>query len=377
MSFRRRIFMVSAMLTALVFACHAQAQGNDVVVAHIGPFTVLPVPDATQLDEGMKAAVGEINDNGGINGRKLKMLSLDDAYSYEGFVKQLKTARAAGAVALLSPLGSATLKGVLDNKLLDSNDLVVINAVPGASVLRSPGHPMWFHVRAGDEQQIEKIVAHAKTLTIPSMAVLYQDIPMGTSGLASAQNAAKAVGGMDIVGVQSAFDPAALEAAAKQLANAKAKSALVIGMPKFAGEGIAALRKAGVSQQIFTLSYLPAPALTKMAGEGARGVGIAQTFPNPSGIRMGLQRDFSKAMGRYQPEVKTYTSFHVEGYITAQVFAQAARRASGSSARDIAQAMRNMGEVSLGGFRVDFSKGNTGSNWVDIGVVTQDGKLMY
>lgn len=376
MQFRRRTLVLSACLAAAM-PFGTWAQGNDIVVAHIGPFTVLPVPDAKQLDEGMQAAIGEINDAGGINGRKLKMLSLDDAYSYDGFVKQLKVARDAGAVALLSPLGSATLKGVLDNKLLDSNDLVVINAVPGASVLRSPGHPMWFHVRAGDDQQIEKIVAHAKTLTIPSMAVLYQDIPMGTSGLASAQKAAKDVGGIEIKGVQSAFDPAALDKAAKELAATNAKSALVIGMPKFAGEGIAALRKAGVNQQIFTLSYLPAPALSKMAGDGARGVGIAQTFPNPAGIRIGLQRDFSKAMTRYQPEVKTFTSFHVEGYITAQIFAQAARKAAGASAKEIAQSMRRMGEVNLGGFRLDFSKGNTGSNWVDIGVVTQDGKLMY
>jgi branched-chain amino acid transport system substrate-binding protein len=33
--------------------------------------------------------------------------------------------------------------------------------------------------------------------------------------------------------------------------------------------------------------------------------------------------------------------------------------------------------MDFGGFRVDFSGGNVGSRWVDIGVVTQDGKIRY
>jgi hypothetical protein len=33
--------------------------------------------------------------------------------------------------------------------------------------------------------------------------------------------------------------------------------------------------------------------------------------------------------------------------------------------------------MDFGGFRVDFSKGNVGSHWVDIAVVGQDGKLHY
>jgi branched-chain amino acid transport system substrate-binding protein len=67
----------------------------------------------------------------------------------------------------------------------------------------------------------------------------------------------------------------------------------------------------------------------------------------------------------------------MEGYITARVFAEAARRSRSLNPSGIAQALRAMGEVDLGGFRVNFAKGNLGSNWVDIGVVSGDGKLLY
>lgn len=352
-------------------------QPGDIVVAQIGPFTVLPAPDPKELNEGITAALDEINGRGGIQGRRIALIKLDDTYTFDGFRQQLGTAMAQKPVALLTPLGSSTLKGLLDSKLLDSTDIVILNAVPGASVLRSPGHPKLFHIRAGDEQQIHKIVNHARTLSIRSMGVLYQNIPIGTSGLASARSAAAELGGITIVDAQAGTDAPAIAQAARTLAAANPQSALVVGTPKFAGEAIAALRAAGISQQIFSLSYLPAPALVKFAGDGARGVGLSQTFPNPRGATLPLQRDFRAAMRKSHPGLTDYTTFHMEGYITARVFAEAAKRSRSLNPTGIAQALRAMGEVDLGGFRVNFAKNNLGSAWVDIGVVSGDGKLIY
>lgn len=375
----RRQLSLAALASTLPLSLHAQdsSASGDIVVAQIGPFTVLPAPDAHLLNEGFKAAIADVNASGGINGRRIRLLTLDDAYSYEGFVKQLGVARQQKAVALLTPIGSATLTKALETRVFDAQDLAVINAIPGAAVLRTPGHPMWFHVRAGDHQQIEKIVSHARTTGYNSMGVLYQNIPMGSSGLSSAQAAAKAMGGMDIVGIESAPDAASMAAAAEKMAAARAQTALVVGAPRFAGEGLAALRKAGLTQQLFTLSYLPAAALVKFAGDGARGVGIAQTFPNPSGVRIGLQRSFAQTMRTHAPDVKVWSAFHMEAFVCVQLLAAAARRASSVNGVGLANALHKLGEVNLGGFQVDFSKGNVGSKWVDIAVVDRSGKLMY
>lgn len=82
-------------------------------------------------------------------------------------------------------------------------------------------------------------------------------------------------------------------------------------------------------------------------------------------------------MQKTHPGIKAYTPFHMEGYITARVFAEAARKAKAVTPSAVADALRRSGEIDLGGFRVNFSKGNIGSAWVDIGVVTSDGRLMY
>lgn len=355
------------------------AAAQDIALGQIGPFTVIPVPDAPEINQGIKAYVAQANKAGGVKGRKLSFFELDDAYSGDGFVKQFGAAMERKPVALLSPIGSQALTRLLADKLLDQSDVVVMNAIPGAESVRTPGHPRLFHIRAGDKQQIEKIVNHARTLGMSNMAVLYQDLAIGTSGMAMAEQAAKS-NGLALQGVKTAPDAPALAAAAQQVARLESQGVLVVGAPRFMAEGVAALRKAGVSKSLFVLSYVPAGLVVKLAGpEGARGVGIAQTYPNPNGITLPLQRDFHAAMKASFPEIQNYTSFHLEGYISARAVAEALKRGKEATvtAGSLDKALRSAGEMDFGGYRVDFSQGNIGSRWVDIAVIGQDGKLRY
>lgn len=358
----------------------AAASAQEITLGQVGPFTVIPVPDAPEIQAGIQAYVKQANAAGGVRGNKLGYFSLDDRYSGEGFVEQFGKALEKRPVALLSPIGSAAMSEMYKQKLLDKADVVVMNVIPGAESLRSPGHPRVFHIRAGDKQQIEKIVSHALTLGTTRMAVLYQDLVIGTSGFAMAEQAAQAGGLKDFKGVKTAPDAAALAAAAGEVKKLDPQAVLVVGAPRFMAEGVAALRKAGVSQSLFVLSYVPAGLLVKLAGpDGARGVGIAQTFPNPNGITLPLQRDFQAAMKAAHPDLKSYTPFHLEGYLSARTVAEAIKRSKDReiNAATLEKALHAAGEMDFGGYRVDFSKGQVGSSWVDIGVVTPDGRIRY
>jgi branched-chain amino acid transport system substrate-binding protein len=367
----------TTLAAALAAMQTAGAADTDIVVGQIGPFTGIPVPDAPQLNEGMKAAWAQTNARGGINGRRVAFFEIDDTYTGDGFVKAFGEAMRRKPVALLSPVGSVALKRMLDDKLLDQADVVVLNAIPGAEALRNPGHPRLFHVRAGDRQQIEKIVNHARTVGITRMAVLHQNIPIGTSGLAMASEAARAGGGMEIKAFEATVEVPSLAAAAANAVKAKPQAALVVGAPRFMADGVAQLRKAGVSHFIFALSYVPAALLAKVIGPAARGVALSQTYPNPMAATLPLLREFQAAMKLAVPKTTAYTSFHLEGYISARVFSEAARRTHDLTAASLAASLHSMGEIDLGGFRVDFSKGNVGSGFVDIGVVNADGRLIY
>lgn len=371
-----------AINTAFVLAALAvipAVNAQEIVLGQIGPFTVLPVPDAPEINQGIEAYVNEANKQG-IRGRKLSVFEADDRYSADGFVEQFKKSLEKKPVALLSPIGSNALKRLLDDKLLDNADVLVMNAIPGAESFRTPGHPKLFHIRAGDKQQIEKMVTHSRTLGMTRLSVLYQDLPIGTSGMAVAQEAASRSAGLELKGVKSAPEAPALAAASQQIVALGGQGVLVLGAPRFMAEGVAALRKAGASQSIFVLSYVPSGLIVKLAGpEGARGVGIAQTYPNPNGRTLPVHRDFQAAMKASFPQLEQYTSFHLEGYLSARTVAEALKRNTDKepTAAGLAKTLRSMGEIDFGGFRVNFSKGNVGSAFVDIAVIGSDGKLRY
>lgn len=363
----------------VMLALSQAAWAQDIVIGQVGPFTGIPVPDAPEVNQGLKAWANQVNKAGGINGRKVVVFEIDDTYKPDGFVSALERAMQRQPVALISPIGSASIQRMLNDKLLDKYDVVFMNAIPGAEPFRNPGHPRLFHVRAGDRQQLEEIVKHASTLGMTRLAVLHQEIPIGTSGMKVVADEVDKNKGLEVKGVQGTLDPAVLAKAAEDVARLNAQGVIVVGAPPFMAQGVAQLRKAGVTQTIFVLSYVPPGLLVKLAGaDGARGIGIAQTYPNPNNKVRPLLRDFQSAMKATSPEVSSYTPFQLEGYISARIVGEGLRRIRGEiTPAALAKSLQTMGEIELGGFRIDFSKGNVGSSFVDIAVVDQEGRLRY
>ncbi|AMO25323.1 hypothetical protein UC35_08055 [Ramlibacter tataouinensis] len=372
---KRRGLLAATAAAAAILPSRGWSAGEDIVAGQIGPFTGMPAPDAREVNQGIRAAFAQINAGGGVNGRRLALFELDDGYKDEGFVRQFAEAMKRRPVALLSPVGTRSIQRMLDEKLLDAADTLVLNAIPGAESLRSPGHPKLFHIRAGDRQQVERIIRHAVTLGMTQMAVLVQDVPIGKSQLAAAVKAAESLN-VKLTTFTVAANAASLAEPAARAAATPSHSALVLGSPKFGADAIVALRKAGHAKSVYALSYVP-PAMVMQAAEGAsRGVALAQVFPNPNGSKMALQHRFQDAMKR-AGVTGPYTVFHLEGYVNARVLAEGLRRTREAGAAGLARALRAMGDCDLGGYHVDFSRDNVGSSFVDIAVINGAGRLVY
>ena len=311
---------------------------------------------------------------------EVAFFEVDDTYSADGFAKAFGQAMQRKPVALLDPVGSAALKRMLDDKMLDQSDVIVLNAIPGAEALRNPGHPKMFHIRAGDRQQIEKIVAHVVTLGVGELAVLHHNIVIGTSGLAMAQAAATASGKLKVMPFEATAEIPSIQAAAQNVVKSGAKAVLVVGAPRFMADGIAQLRSAGPGGQfVFALSYVPTGLLAKVVGGSARGVGLAQTYPNPLGVSSPLQREFQAAMKQIVSRGRCRQLHLVppRGLHQRPRVCRSGAPQQGGDARRRGKSLRSMGEYDMGGFRVNFARNNVGSGFVDIGVVNGDGRLIY
>jgi len=372
------IFKTTIAILAILLGISSASASSTITLGQIGPFTVFPGPDAIEVNQGIKAYLAQAN-RLGVHGQKVGFFEADDRYNAATFEGELGKAMDRRPLALLSPIGSNAMKQVLDGKLLDSNDVVIVGVIPGAESFRTPGHPHLFHVRAGDRQQIQKIVRHCQSVGIKRLGVVYQDLAIGTSGTTVAQQEGQQIG-IEVKAAMSAADGASLLAAGDKMMSQDAQGILVLGSPKFMAEGVAALRKAGYTRQLFVLSYVPVPLLIRTAGlDGARGVGISQTYPNPNGRTLPLVREFQAAMKASMPQLTEYTAFQLEGYLSARITVEALSR---SGEKDLtpaalARSLRSMGRLDLGGFRIDFSKSNMGSDFVDIAVVGHRGQLIY
>lgn len=369
---RRRLLAAAAATVALPRL--ARAAGEPIVVGQVAPFTGIPAQDAPELNRGIHAAVAQINAAGGIAGRPLEFFELDDGYDANTFVRQFGEAMKRRPVALLAPVGSRAIQRLLDDRLLDAHDTVVLDAVPGAESLRNPGHPRLFHVRASDQQQVECIFRHARTMGVARMAVLQQDAPIGVSGLAAARKVADALG-TTLVVVPTAGDAPRLADAAARAAASVPQSTLVLGAPRFVAEAIAALRAAGETKFVYALGYV-SPAQVAKLGPAGRGVALSQVCPDPNGATSALQHAFQSAMQR-SGVAGPYSTFHFEGYITTRVLADGLRHARTLDPAGLAAALRTMGELDFGAFRVNFAHGNAGSSFVDIAMVDANGHLVY
>lgn len=351
------------------------ALAQEIVLGQIGPFTGVPVPDARQIGQGARAAIAHANRAGGVAGRKIAWVELDDALSPAVFVGQFEAAMQRKPIALISPWGSASVQKMLHDRLLDRHDVVVMNAVPGSDAFRNPGHARLFHVRASDHQKLSKIVHHARALSIRRLAVLYQNNPVGTAGLGEIIREAARIGDIEVKGV--AVETVEVPKGAQEVVALGAQGVLVLGAPPFAASCVAQLRKVGVGQTIFLAADMSPDFLVRTAGlEASRGVGIVQIYPDPNS-RTGM-RDFQAAMKAAYPELDAYTSAQFEGYVSTRVVVEGLRHVRGDiTPAALTRALQTMGEIAVDGYRLNFSKGNAGSQFVNIAVIDANGRLRY
>ena len=357
----------------------ASAMAQDVAIGQVGPFSGSPGTEAVEIRDGARACLDQVNRTGGVHGRRLVLFTLDDTFDPAVFLQRFEDALARHPVALLPLVGSPTIAGLLRSGLLESSGIVVMGTVPGSDAFRLPGRNNLFHVRASDRAQFERILQHCRTLGIRRIHVIFQDIPVGDASLAVIQASAKATGDLSITSTRVANSAEALASAARLPAVQDTESVIVFGIPSFMANAVVQLRRAGVRHSIFALSYLDVRLAQRAIGtDAARGLGITETFPNPNGHNQLLQRDFQSAMERVFPALHGYTTFQLEGYVAARVLVAGLRRVDGPpTPAALASALRGMGELDLGGFDVNFGKGNAGSAWTDIGVMSSQGRLEY
>ncbi len=323
---------------------------------------------------GASAYFDAVNARGGINGRRIRIVTLDDGYQAASTLKNAqKMIEEDEVFALFNVMGTPNSAAILP--LIEKSAIPFFSPFTGAEVTRSPMLPNVFNIRASYKDEAEKMVQHLSTVGIKRVSVVYQANSFGTDGLTGVE-AAMAKRGLKPLSVASIESSAVdVEKAVSTLHDTRPEAVILITAGKPTFEFIKAYNKKRRGMQFYTLSVMGAQANIRALGPDGVGVVVTSVVPFPWSPAHPLVKEYQAAM--QQIGIRDYSFVSFESYINAKVLGEAIRRAGRDLTRaKLVSAAEGMRRVSFGGFDVNFGKDSRqASRFVDVTIIGSNGKF--
>jgi branched-chain amino acid transport system substrate-binding protein len=317
-----------------------------------------------------------VNKNGGVNGRKIELRSLDDGYEPDRAAANTKRLIEQEKVfALFGYVGTPTSNASLP--IFTAAKVPFVGPFTGAESLRAPVNRYVFNVRASYNAETEKIVEALSSLGMKKIAVFYQNDAYGKAGLAGTEAAMKRRNIAIIATGTVERNTVSVDEAVKSIAKAEPQAVVMISAYKSCAAFIKEMGKAGSRPQFVNVSFVGSKALSNALGEEGRGVGISQVVPFPWNMGTAVVKEYQKMM--LEAGHKDYSFTSLEGFMSAKVLVEGLRRAGPNLTVDhFVNTMEGISNYDLGGFFVSYSAtDHSGSKFVDLTVIGQNGKFLH
>lgn len=355
----------------LAFSPAARAQQEPIKIGVTVDLSSVEKSTGAGIVQGTKAYFQKLNQAGGIDGRKVEVLVLDDTFKPEVSKTNAEKLVEANVVAILSPLGTRQAGAVMDAV----PGVAVVGPYTGTVTLRKKPAPHTFFIRANYDQEVDKLIATAMAQGITKIGLVHPVDPLGQSVLA-AFNVSMAKAGIKPVVIATTPGTISPEVGPAAEAIAKAEPQVVIVcLGGTAALFIQALRKAGNNSTVYGLSLAATAANIQKLGPLSRGLGLSIVVPSPFSQKFEVVRQYRLDMQASGVTELALTS--MEGYINARVLGEALRKAGrGVTRQTLLASLEKIEGLDLGGLRISYGAGNReGGNFVDVAVVAVDGQL--
>lgn len=367
----KRWLGLAAWFAACIGMDGALAQG----ALRIGMVAGFSGPVASVVQEsadGARLYFDSVNAQGGIKGQHIELVTQDDKYDNATAVAQAKSLASQGVLALMLSRGTGPTEAMLP--VLKDNKLPLIAPATGAIDLHEPVQPWVYHLRATYQREAERAVKHLAGIGVRRITIVQVNDPFGN-------DAGKgAIKGLDDVKLRALshlrFDRNKPDLAPTMQAISKAgiEAVVLIGPGYAVVEGVHALRAAGSTAHVATLSNNASADFVKALGEHARGVIVTQLFPYERSTANLMVREalsLAKAAGRNE-----LTPAHIEGFAAAKLVVEALKRAGKDITRDSFAKALDGARIDLGGLQVHYAeKDHSGLEYTDVSIVGEDGKF--
>jgi branched-chain amino acid transport system substrate-binding protein len=281
---------------------------------------------------GASAYFSLINEDGGVNGRKLKLISYDD--SYDPAKTQACFERLLSDNVFAMGLFVGTPTAVKYVPLAESNKIPLIGLFTGAQTLYAPMRHWVVNVRASyyDETR-EQIEGVWDKLGYRKIGVIYPEDAFGTAVLGGVTEALKARGALPVKVSSYERQTANVGGAIDTVRAANPQAVVIVGPPNTVAPILKQAHAKNWRPLFLTVSFVGTDELIAEAGDDAEGMVITQVVPpyyltDLKGVAL-----YRRTLSKYAPSARP-NFVSLEGFVDGMVMVEGLKRAGKELTRD-------------------------------------------
>lgn len=376
-----RVVALGAAAVALAGAAHAAAPRAaapaSIVIGQSAPLSGSNRELGSDIRNGALAYFSKVNEAGGVNGRRIELITLDDANVVAKAGENTRKLIEEDDAFALFGYASATLSRPA-LPLVAQHKVPFLAPFTGADPMRVFNRYV-YNMRASYADELEKIVEHYALFGIKRFAIVYYDDAVGKENLAAVERSLKKRG---LVPVSfAAFKDRAkpdIATGVRDVARGNPEVVIFTTLYKATADFVRLARKTGSTAQMVSNSFPGAGPLDRELGRDGEGVAMAQVVPPPGRQSVPVVAEYRAAIEKLTGK-KEYSFTSLESYIAAKVTVEALRRAGAKPTREaFMAALDAMSGYDAGGYVLGFSPTNhNGSAYVELTIIGKDGRFKY
>ncbi|MHB0769178.1 ABC transporter substrate-binding protein [Bradyrhizobium sp. 5.13L] len=348
----RSAILASMLLAATALASRGDEAGVSKDAVLFGQAAALEGPSSAlgvRMRQGIVAAFMEVNAKGGVNGRKLQLISRDDGYDPDRSVAQtLRLIEDDKVFALIGAVGTPTAMATIP--ITSTRNVPFIGPFTGAEFLRDLELPNVVNIRASYGAEAEAWIKHlTEDRRFTRIGIFYQDDSFGRDGLTGVKRAL-ARRGLELA-AEGTFErnTRAVGQAWRMIKRAAPEAIVMVGTYGPCAEFIKLAHRSGFYPTFVNISFVGANALAAELGPEGEGVIVSQVVPFPWDRSLKLVADYQAAQKAFDPTL-TPDFVSLEGYLAGRLAAAALEAAGSNPTRaSLLRAINDIGRFDISG----------------------------
>lgn len=367
-------FMVALLATSVIATAQAQVhthahEGVSRNSLTIGQSVALSGPEAAAArpyHQGARLYFERLNAAGGIHGRRIELLTLDDYGEPATALANTRKLLDHGVLCLFGYYGSAQVAAAYP--LVRDTGILMFAPLAAADTLRGEQFPNVYALRPDYAQEAAAVIRHAQMLGARKFGILHAGDGEALAALDAARRSLPQQGAELL-----ATAPISARGVQNVLATSP-ESIVIVAGAREAADGVRQLRAKGFHRPVYVFSNAGESLLADELGVEGAGVVVTRVVPGSQSAQTAIARELTaSAAAEHLGPPNVYM---MEGYLAAHVLAQALLQASAEpTPAKLRNAIEKLKDLDAGGFRVHYAKDRVASRLVELALIDSQGRI--